>query len=105
MQRVGFENVFSAGAGGDGQFLVAVIEDLLREIQPAPFLHVLTEGRGGAVCADYDFRMYRGFAAGLFVAETRSAGGPIHSDTALAEVNLYALGFRRTHQRDVQVRA
>src|SRR5271170_6450822 len=83
--------MLAAGAGRDGQFLVTVIELFLREIQAAAFLHIETQGGGGAVRADNDFGIYRGFAASLFVAETGAAGVPIHSGAALVEMNGHAL--------------
>ena len=105
VQRVWFQNMFSARASRDGQFLITVIELFLCEIQGAAFLHIETQGGSRAVRADYDFGVYRGFAAGLFVAKTGAAGAPVHSGAAFVEMNRDALSFGGVHQRDVEVGA
>src|SRR6516165_10281485 len=103
MQRVRLKAMSTAGRGRDGEFLIAVIEILLSEIEALQFQHLSANCRGTPVCADRNVWLDDSLASSLFVAQPHGASVQIEPHASFAEPYGHAMRFGRLHQSGVQV--
>src|SRR5579862_845806 len=95
--------MFSVRSSSNSELFIAIIEILLRKIEPVKFQHAKPNRGRRTICGNDYAGIDINFAAGSFVSEASGPGMQIEPQTTHVEIYFDAalLGF--VHERGVQV--
>src|SRR5260370_42249883 len=80
------EKMFATWACWNGQLFVAIVEILLRKVEPVQLEHFGANTRSRPVAADYNLGLGGCFFFRLLMAQSEASGFEIESGTTLLEV-------------------
>ncbi len=92
----------AAGAGGDGELFVAVVQIVLCEVETWHFQHLVADCRCRAIAPDHNLSLDRVLHAVILVLQLKIAGPQIDSNTAMLKEYLHPASLRGIHQSNVE---
>src|ERR1035441_2544150 len=89
VQRMRFHCVLPILRGGNREFLVAVIQILLREVEARCLQELRSDGGSSTVCTNHNLRFNAREFPALFIAKFDRARAKIEARAALLKMDLY----------------